>query len=81
MFVKNGFKTAGKNLYNFISNGDQAVFVRDVFRPAQLGKLTKDNMGSNKLVIKKKHLPDFKFKECDEKLNEMLKKHQAEFDK
>lgn len=43
MFFKNGFKTAGKNLYTFIRNGDQAVFVRDVFRPSKLGQLTKDS--------------------------------------
>ena len=55
VFWKNGFKTAGKNLHSFVSNGNQAVFVRDVFRPSKLGALTKDNFGSTKMTIKIKH--------------------------
>ena len=56
---KNGYKSAGKNLHSFIKNGDQAVFVRDVFRPARFGNLTKDSYGSTKVTIKNQHAPDF----------------------
>ena len=58
---KNGYKSAGKNLHSFIKNGDQAVFVRDVFRPKEFGKVTKDNAGSTKITCNRVHKPDFRF--------------------
>lgn len=69
---KNGYKSAGKNLHSFIKNGDQAVFVRDVFRPKDFGKLTKDSVGSTKIIMNRVHKPDFRF--GNEKLKEILDK-------
>jgi len=49
---RNGFKSAGANIYSFFSNGDKAVFVNDVFKPDRLGDFTKDNQGQIKNMLK-----------------------------
>lgn len=48
---RNGFKSAGKNLHSFFSNGDKAVFVEGVFKPDRLGEFTKDDQGQIKHTI------------------------------
>ena len=68
LHARNGYKTAGKNLVSFLKNGDQATFARDVFRPARLGDLTKDNAGATKSVGSLEHKPEFKGRDRDAKL-------------
>ena len=50
IYALNGYKTAHKNLVTFVTNGDKATFVGDIFRPAKLGDFTKDNLGSVKNI-------------------------------
>ena len=50
LHARNGFKTASKNLVQFIEQGDQATFANNIFRPQSLGTLTKDNIGSVKNI-------------------------------
>ena len=33
LHARNGFKTASKNLVQFVKQGDKAVFASDIFRP------------------------------------------------
>ncbi len=68
LHARNGYKTAGKNLVSFLKNGDQATFARDVFRPARLGDLTKDNHGATKSVGALEHKPEFKGRDRDTKV-------------
>ena len=57
---RNGFKGVGKNLVSFLKNGDKVLFVKDVFRPTQLGAFTKDNSGVISHVFEHKKNPNFK---------------------
>ena len=50
IYQRNGFKTAAKHMVEFIKNNDQAVFSKNIFQPARLGELTKDNRGQCKNV-------------------------------
>ena len=50
LHARNGFKTASKNLVQFVEQGDQATFANNIFRPQVLGVLTKDNIGSVKNI-------------------------------
>jgi len=34
MHQRNGFKTNGDNVYNYFKNNDQALFIKEVFRPS-----------------------------------------------
>ncbi len=45
LYQRNGYKTASKNMVDFIKNGDQGVFTKNVFRPKRFGELTKDITG------------------------------------
>lgn len=50
MHQRNGFKSTGQNLYAFFKN-ENAGFIDNVYKPKQLGLLTKDNTGSIKNVV------------------------------
>mgnify|MGYP006098883223 CR=1 FL=1 len=60
VFIKNGCKTAGKNLVCFLQNGDQADFLQGVYRPSRFGELTKDNLGVVHQLGSDAHEPKFK---------------------
>lgn len=61
VFIKNGCKTAGKNLVCFLQNGDQADFLQGVYRPSRFGELTKDNLGTvHSMGVNEDHNPKFR---------------------
>lgn len=59
MHQRNGFKSAGQNLFSFFKNGNKAHFSANVFKPQQLGEFTKDNQGVIKHMTGEANKPQF----------------------
>ena len=43
IYARNGYRTASKNLVNFLESGNRGKFIEDVFKPKHLGDFTNDN--------------------------------------
>ena len=43
VYLKNGFKNAGKNLMVFLDNNEMNHAQKNVFKPQKFGLFTKDN--------------------------------------
>lgn len=62
IYAKNGYRTAAKNLVNFLESGNRQKFAENVFKPKYLGDFTNNCEGVVKKVVPNTNKPDFRMK-------------------
>ncbi len=50
IYARNGYRTASKNLVNFLESGNRGKFIENIFKPKYLGDFTNDNAGVHKSI-------------------------------
>lgn len=59
IYAKNGYRTASKNLVNFLESENRGSYIEHIFKPKHLGDFTNDNQGIIKNVNRNNKPPDF----------------------
>ncbi|CDW88586.1 UNKNOWN [Stylonychia lemnae] len=74
IYARNGYRTAAKNLVNFLESGNRGQFIENIFKPKYLGDFTSDNQGVIKTIQQNKIQPDYDLPYKEQKLHERLMK-------